>query len=158
MHTCRYKRFFKEFQKQQQVHHANIGYGVSSLGIQKLERFLPKNQHFQMKLLNFKNWCNGQLHGLRTPNEGINQRCLKNWADVADKICFNYRVNFQCQLMLQAFLYLRGFDFCDFLFTPVYYSSATLYYYVTSIYMVFASVVFLVSPHVKSVQLKIAQL
>ena len=30
--------------------------------------------------------CNGQIHGLRTPNEGINQRYLKNWADVADKI------------------------------------------------------------------------
>ena len=29
-----------------------------------------------------------QNHGLRTPNEGINQRYLKNWADVADKICF----------------------------------------------------------------------
>ena len=28
-----------------------------------------------------------QGHGLRTPNEGINQRYLKNWADVADKIC-----------------------------------------------------------------------
>ena len=27
-------------------------------------------------------------HGLRTPNEGINQRYLKNWADVADKISF----------------------------------------------------------------------
>ena len=27
-------------------------------------------------------------HGLRTPNEGINQRNLKNLADVADKICF----------------------------------------------------------------------
>ena len=27
-------------------------------------------------------------HGLRTPNEGINQRYLKNWADVVDKICF----------------------------------------------------------------------
>ena len=27
-------------------------------------------------------------HGLRTPNEGINQIYLKNWADVADKICF----------------------------------------------------------------------
>ena len=26
------------------------------------------------------------VHGLRTPNEGINQRYLKNWADVADKI------------------------------------------------------------------------
>ena len=27
-------------------------------------------------------------HGLGTPNEGINQRYLKIWADVADKICF----------------------------------------------------------------------
>ena len=27
-------------------------------------------------------------HGLRTPNEGIDHRYLKNWADVADKICF----------------------------------------------------------------------
>ena len=27
-------------------------------------------------------------HGLRTPNEGINQRNLQNWADVADKLCF----------------------------------------------------------------------
>ena len=27
-------------------------------------------------------------HGLRTPNEGINQRSLKFWVDVADKICF----------------------------------------------------------------------
>ena len=42
-------------------------------------------------------YCNGQVfyesdvmyhHGLRTPNEGINQRYLKNWADVADKIRF----------------------------------------------------------------------
>ena len=30
----------------------------------------------------------GVNHGLRTPNEGINQRNLKIWADVADKICF----------------------------------------------------------------------
>ena len=27
------------------------------------------------------------VHGLRTPNEGIDQRNLKIWADVADKIC-----------------------------------------------------------------------
>ena len=27
------------------------------------------------------------IHGLLTPNEGKNQRYLKNWADVADKIC-----------------------------------------------------------------------
>ena len=29
-------------------------------------------------------------HGLRTPNEDIIQRYLKNWADVADKICFGH--------------------------------------------------------------------
>ena len=32
-------------------------------------------------------WLFYENHGLRTPNEGINQRYLKNWADVADKIC-----------------------------------------------------------------------
>ena len=30
----------------------------------------------------------GFEHGLRTPNEGINRRNLKIWADVADEICF----------------------------------------------------------------------
>ena len=32
---------------------------------------------------------NSFMHGLLTPNEGINQRYLKNWADVADEICFD---------------------------------------------------------------------
>ena len=27
-------------------------------------------------------------HGLRTPNEGLNQKYLKNWPDVVDEICF----------------------------------------------------------------------
>ena len=27
----------------------------------KLERFLPKNQHTQRKLLNFENWVNGAV-------------------------------------------------------------------------------------------------
>ena len=27
-------------------------------------------------------------HELLTPNEGIIQRYLKNWVDVADRICF----------------------------------------------------------------------
>ena len=26
-----------------------------------VERFLPKNQHTQRRLLNFKNWVNGEL-------------------------------------------------------------------------------------------------
>ena len=32
--------------------------------------------------------------GLRTHNEGINQRNLKFWADVADKICFGRTYEF----------------------------------------------------------------
>ena len=38
----------------------------------------------------FTRWTfiNGEMHRLRTSNEGMNQRYLKNWADVADKICF----------------------------------------------------------------------
>ena len=30
-----------------------------------------------------------KYHGLRTPNEGINQINLKIWANVADKKCFH---------------------------------------------------------------------
>ena len=30
------------------------------MGGTKLERFLPKNQHTQRKLLNFENWVNGR--------------------------------------------------------------------------------------------------
>ena len=33
-------------------------------------------------------------HGLRTPNEGMNQRNLKLWANVADKICFGSTYKF----------------------------------------------------------------
>ena len=29
------------------------------MGVTKLERFLPKNQHTQRKLLNFENWISG---------------------------------------------------------------------------------------------------
>ena len=38
-------------------------YGLSSfqVGGTELERFLPKNQHTQRKLLNFENWCSGEL-------------------------------------------------------------------------------------------------
>ena len=31
----------------------------------KLERFLPKNQHTQRKLLNFENWVNGGLRSFQ---------------------------------------------------------------------------------------------
>ena len=33
------------------------------------------------------------MHGLRTPNEGVNQRNLKFFAYVADKICFGQPKN-----------------------------------------------------------------
>ena len=38
-------------------------YGLWSFqtGGTKLERFLPKNQHTQRKLLNFENWINGKV-------------------------------------------------------------------------------------------------
>ena len=38
-------------------------YGLWSfqMGGTKLERFLPKNQHTQRKLLNFEFWINGEL-------------------------------------------------------------------------------------------------
>ena len=32
-----------------------------SSGDTNLERFLPKNQHTQRKLLNFENWVNGEV-------------------------------------------------------------------------------------------------
>ena len=32
-----------------------------SNGDTKLEIFLPKNQHIQRKLLNFENWCSGEV-------------------------------------------------------------------------------------------------
>ena len=38
-------------------------YGLWSfqMGDTKLERFFPKNQHTQRKLLNFENWFNGEV-------------------------------------------------------------------------------------------------
>ena len=38
-------------------------YGLWSFqaGGTKLERFLPKNQHTQSKLLDFENWVNGEV-------------------------------------------------------------------------------------------------
>ena len=37
------------------------GCGVFKQGGTKLERFLPKNQHTQTKLLNFENWVSGEV-------------------------------------------------------------------------------------------------
>ena len=41
-------------------------------------------------------------HRLRTPNEGVNQRNLKFWADVADKICFGHTYKFGIGIWFSA--------------------------------------------------------
>ena len=47
------------------------------------------HQKDKNKLINnITNLAQSNGHVLLTPNEGINQRYLKNWANVADKICF----------------------------------------------------------------------
>ena len=43
----------------------------------KAQKIISSNLRFDI--------CNRKL---RTPNEGIDQRYLKIWADVANKICF----------------------------------------------------------------------
>ena len=35
------------------------------MGGTKLERFFPKNQHTQRKLLNFENWVSGEMSKIR---------------------------------------------------------------------------------------------
>ena len=48
---------------------------------------VPKNLGLGLRNMQEKLEKDLLEHGLRTPNEGRNQRYLKNWADVADKIC-----------------------------------------------------------------------
>ena len=43
------------------VYYGNTGCGIFKHWGAKLERFLPKNQHNQRKLLNFENWFNGEV-------------------------------------------------------------------------------------------------
>ena len=49
----------------QVVHERRVNYGNTGCGVfnggYKLERFLPRNQHIQRKLLNFEFWINGEL-------------------------------------------------------------------------------------------------
>ena len=47
------------------LHYGNTGCGVFKPGGTKLERFLPKNQHTQRKLLNFENWISGGLRSFQ---------------------------------------------------------------------------------------------
>ena len=53
----------------------------------KLERFLPKNQHTQMKLLNFEFWTNGKLSkkGHHFSNKKISKLILSK--NVNNKKC-----------------------------------------------------------------------
>ena len=69
--------------------------GIQMTNCQTIEKKTPllllKYFHpivFCMALIPIEVQGNVVAHGLRTPNEGINQRNLKIWADVADKICF----------------------------------------------------------------------
>ena len=57
-----------------------------SSGVELTTAGFEKNQPINNLLADMDTY--GVQHELRTPNEGINQRYLKNWADVADKICF----------------------------------------------------------------------
>ena len=54
--------------------------------------FSMKNKFRKFRLIYFENRYHAkfdcQYHGLRTPNEGINQRYLEILVDAADKICF----------------------------------------------------------------------
>ena len=43
-----------------------------------------------------------RMHGLRTPIEGINQRNLKFWANVADEICFGRSYEFGIGIWFSA--------------------------------------------------------
>ena len=63
-------------------------YGLWSFqtGGTKLERFLPKNQHTQRKLLNFENWVNGEVSkSAKSPN------------------LLTFKVNFLCQKLSESF-------------------------------------------------------
>ena len=63
-------------------------YGLWSFqaGGTKLERFLPKNQHTQRKLLNFENWVNGEV------SKSV-QKCQN----------LTFKVNFLCQKLSESF-------------------------------------------------------
>ena len=68
--------------------HNRLRYGPQNY--RKIARkIIERNTHTKKSMNASNNYlCNDPQHGLWTPNEGINQRYLKNWADVADKIGF----------------------------------------------------------------------
>ena len=56
------------------------------MGGTKLERFLPKNQHTQRKLLNFENWVNGEVSKVPKFDQNL-----------------TFKVNFLCQKLSESF-------------------------------------------------------
>ena len=56
------------------------------MGGTKLERFLPKNQQTQRKLLNFENWVNGEVSKVPKFDQNL-----------------TYKVNFLCQKLSESF-------------------------------------------------------
>ena len=76
------------------------------MGGTKLERFLPKNQHTERKLLNFKNFVNGELSkiGLHFNDKGIlklmlsknvnNKKCAPNFQFFNEKKLKKIRITF----------------------------------------------------------------
>ena len=47
------------------MYYGNKGFWNFQTGGTKLERFFPKNQHPQRKLLNFENWISGGLRSFQ---------------------------------------------------------------------------------------------
>ena len=85
----------EQLQKIQQEHPLN--YQQLSVNSQKtLKKYLKRQdklQNLEQSLLNEiqshrTKTSNPWLHGLGTTKEGMNQRYLKNWADMADEIAF----------------------------------------------------------------------
>ena len=67
-------------------HYGSTGCGVFKRGGIKLERFLPKNQHTQRKLLNFENWVNGEVSKVPKFDQNL-----------------TFKVNFLCQKLSESF-------------------------------------------------------
>ena len=65
--------------------------GMSNPAIQPISENLLFEVLSELYAYRASKWINvdNRDHRLRTLNEGINQRNLKIWADVADKLCFS---------------------------------------------------------------------
>ena len=65
------------------IDYGNTGCHFSSGGVAKQERFLARYKHTKMKLLNFENWCSGELLKIRHHySNKVIKKCQRR------KICF----------------------------------------------------------------------